>query len=227
MILKKYYLEKLTENQLLDLAKFVVTENFKHHSNGGLPKDHKNDVNAIYKEELNFYKNSEVFTTRDKKGSILGTIRVLKWNYVDVLPLQRIFGIDPILAINRPNVNDIYHVGRFAVKKDVRDINLFKRLLVCVAKLVCDHNGNMAFAECDSKLLRILNLLGIRTMAIGESVNYLGSETTPIAMSYDGIIDFYNKNKHLITDVLTEKPDAFYIRGINSDVGNGIVALSA
>ena len=46
-------------------------------------------------------------------------------------------------------------------------------------------------------------------MVIGDSVNYLGSETIPIAMTCDGIIDFYNKNKHLIENAFiktTTKP---------------------
>jgi hypothetical protein len=227
MILTKNYLEKLEKNQLLDLAEFVVKENFKRHSNNNLPKDYKNDVHSIYDEELNFYENSEVFTTRNHEGLISGTIRILKWNYTDVLPLQKIFGINPLLAINNPNVNDIYHIGRFAVNKDVCDINLFKKLLVCVAKPICSHKGNMAFAECDRKLMRILNLLGVKTMVIGDSVNYLGSETIPIAMDYNGVIDFYNKHKHLINQIEIETPKAYHRRGLNTDLGNRFIAYSA
>lgn len=117
MIIAKNYLEKLQRGQLLDLAEFVVTENFKHHSNNNLPKDYRKDINDIYKEELKFYENSEVYATKDYSGSILGAIRILKWNYIDVLPLQKIFGINPLLALNTANINDIYHIGRFAVKK--------------------------------------------------------------------------------------------------------------
>lgn len=208
MILTKNYLERLPKNQLIDLAEFVVKENFKHHSNNKLPDNYKDDVDSIYKEELSFYENSEIFTTKDGDGTILGAIRLLKWNYTDILPLQKIFGINPLLTLSQPNINNIYHIGRFAVKKDVRDINLFKKLLVCVAKLICTHNGNVAFAECDSKLLRILRLFGVKVMLIGKSVNYLGSETIPIAMTCDGIIDFYNKNKYLLEDtfIKTTKP---------------------
>ncbi|WGD35639.1 hypothetical protein [Olleya sp. YS] len=209
MILTKNYLEKLQKNQLLNLAEFVVKENFKHHSNNNLPKDYKDDVNAIYKEELSFYENSEIYASKNYSGSILGAIRVLKWNYIDVLPLQKIFGINPLLAINKPSVNHIYHVGRFAVKKEVRDISLFKELLVCVAKLICNHKDNIAFAECDSKLLRILNLLGVKTNILGESVNYLGSETIPIAMTYDGVLGFYNNNKHLIDKNLENTTEVY------------------
>ena len=211
MILEKKYLERLPKKQLIDLAEFVVTENFKHHSNNKLPENYKNDVHSIHKEELSFYENSEVFATKDHTGNILGAIRLLKWNYTDVLPLQKIFGINPLLALSQPHINDIYHIGRFAVKKDVRDINLFKKLLVCIAKIICNDKGNVAFAECDSKLLRILKLLGVKAMVIGESVNYLGSETIPIAMNYDGIIDFFNSNKHLLDNNLNKSPDSYVL----------------
>lgn len=211
MTLTKNYLERLPKNQLLDLAEFVVKENFKHHANNNLPEDYRNDVNSIYKEELGYYENSEVFTTKDYAGSILGAIRVLKWNYTDVLPIQKIFGINPLLAVSNQKINNIYHIGRFAIKKDVRDINLFKGLLACVSKLICSHSQNVAFAECDSKLLRILNLLGVKTTIVGESVHYLGSETIPIAMTYDGVIGFYTKNKHLANNVLRKSTESYIL----------------
>jgi hypothetical protein len=211
MILTKNYLEKLQENQLLDLAKFVVTENFKHHSKNCLPIEYQKDVNSIYREELDFYKNSDIYTSKNPSGSILGAIRVLKWNFTDVLPLQNIFGINPLLVINQSNINNIYHIGRFAIKKDLGDINLFKQLMVCAITPICKHKENIAFAECDSKLLRILNLLGIKTTVIGESINYLGSETIPIAMMYAGVINFYNENKHLVADVLKKSTDSYVL----------------
>ena len=207
MIFTNYYLEKLPKNQLIDLAEFIVTENFKHHSNNKLTENYKNDVNSIFEEEFNFYENSEVFATKDQAGNILGAIRLLKWNYTDVLPLQKIFGINPLIAFSQPNTNDIFHVGRFAVKKDVHNINLFKKLLVCIAKIICNNMGNVAFAECDSKLLRVLKLFGIKALEIGNSVNYLGSETIPIVMTCEGIIDFYNSNKHLLENRMNKIPD--------------------
>jgi hypothetical protein len=63
---------------------------------------------------------------------------------------------------------------------------------------ICEQKKGIAFAECDSKLLRIMNLLGIKTKIIGNSINYLGSETIPISMNYNGLKDFYIKNKHLL-----------------------------
>ena len=72
--------------------------------------------------------------------------------------------------------------------------------MVCAISPICKHKGNIAFAECDSKLLRILLLLGIKPTIVGESINYLGSETIPISLPYEGLIEFYEKNKHLILD---------------------------
>ena len=84
MITTKNHLERLRANQILNLSEFVVTENFKHHSNNVLPEDYKKDVDSIYKEELNYFNNSEVYVSKDTLGSISGSIRVLKWNYIDV-----------------------------------------------------------------------------------------------------------------------------------------------
>ncbi|WP_299677174.1 hypothetical protein [uncultured Dokdonia sp.] len=201
MILTKNYLEKLNANQILDLAQFVVTENFKHHSENILPEDYKKDINSIKKEELNYFKNSQIFVAKDYSGSILGAIRVLRWNYTDTLPIQKIFGINPLLAIHQPSINNIYHIGRFAIKKDAGDINLFKKLMVCAIAPICEHKDNIAFAECDSKLLRVLSLMGIKATVIGKSIDYLGSETIPVSLTYDGLISFYNKNKGLVDTI--------------------------
>ena len=42
-------------------------------------------------------------------------------------------------------------------------------------------------------------MLGIKARAVGRSIEYLGSETVPICMSYNGLVDFYNENRELIT----------------------------
>lgn len=45
--------------------------------------------------------------------------------------------------------------------------------------------------------------LGIKAIPIDKPINYLGSETIAVCMHYKGLIDFYNKNKSLIsTDLL-------------------------
>lgn len=210
MVLATSHLERLGTNEIINLSEFVVKENFKHHWKENLMSlDLDNDIQSIYSEEMKYLSNSEIFVAKDSLGDILGSIRVLKWNYIDVLPLQKIFGINPLLVIGDIKLNNIWHIGRFAIKKECKDINLFKKLMVCAIAPICKEEGNIAFAECDSKLLRILNLLGIKANVIGEPINYLGSETIPISMSYEGLIDFYNKNKNLVSsDILSKNLEA-------------------
>lgn len=206
MKFERNYLENLQKGQLLDLAKFIVTENFKHHSDNVLPQDYTNDVNSIRDEEIKYAENSQIFVVKNEDNDITGAIRVLKWNYSDILPIQKMFGINPLLAITDYDVNEIFHIGRFAIQKGSKDVNLFKKLMVCAIAPVCANKGNIAFAEIDSKLLRVLRLLGIKASVIGESIEYLGSETIPVAFTYEGLIDFFNKNKSLVApEKLTNK----------------------
>lgn len=200
MILEKTNLERLTRNKIIDLAKFVVLENFKHHDQSVSPDEYLKDVYEINEEELKFKNNSNVFVSKDVSGDITGSIRVLKWNYKDVLPIEKIFGIHPTHITGDVISTHVWHIGRFAINKQAGDINLFKKLMVCAIAPICKNKDSIAFAECDSKLLRVLNLLGIQTTVIGESIDYLGSETIPVCMNYEGLINFYNKNKHLVTD---------------------------
>ncbi|WP_196895933.1 hypothetical protein [Aureivirga marina] len=202
MEISRNSLERLELHQMSKFAEFIVMENFKHHTENELPNDYKKDIESIYKQEMAFYKNSEIFVSKDDFGKISGAIRVLKWNYIDTLPLEIIFGINPLLITPKDELQNIYHIGRFAIRKDVGDLNLFKKLMICAIAPICENKSGIAFAECDSKLLRILNLLGIEASVIGKSINYLGSETIPIAMTYDGLKNFYFKNKSLVENEL-------------------------
>ncbi|WP_440069320.1 hypothetical protein [Tenacibaculum discolor] len=196
----KNYLERLSTSEVLSLSKFVVEENFNHHVNGDEKKKIEKDILSVYQEEVKYIENSKIFVCKDDNGSITGAIRVLRWNYIDKLPIENIFGINPLLVLEDKELHEIWHIGRFAIKKGAKDPNLFKKLMVCAISPVCSHEGNIAFAECDSKLLRILSLLGIKPEVVGRPINYLGSETIPISLPYNGLIEFYEKNKHLISD---------------------------
>lgn len=192
------YISKLRENELMHLAVFVVKENFKHHLNNLLPDNYMDDILSIYNEEVEFYKNSNIIVIKNQIEDILGSIRILKWNFMDELPIQKIFEINPLLFLKDTSFTGIWHIGRFAIKKEIRDINLLKKLIACAISPICQHRRNFAFAECDSKLLRVISLMGIKAIIIGNSIDYLGSETIPVCLNYDGLIDFYKNNMELI-----------------------------
>jgi hypothetical protein len=63
--------------------------------------------------------------------------------------------------------------------------------------------------------------LGVKTSVIGASVNYLGSETIPIQIDYEGSIDFYNKNKHLLDNAFIKSTEAYVLP--KSVVSNSLV----
>ena len=211
MTFKNQYLEKLPNNELQHLAEFVVSENYKHHSNNILPPDYQKNVRSIFAEEQNYQCDSEIFVSKNLMGEITGSIRVLKWNYKDALPIQKIFGIHPFHVIDNDTNGEIYHIGRFAISRETQTISLFKQLMVCAISPICTNKYNIGFAECDSKLLRVLQLLGIKAKVIGKPVNYLGSETIPICLPYKGLIEFYNKNKHLVLKSSDRAPQQYIL----------------
>ncbi|SHH77184.1 hypothetical protein [Flavobacterium defluvii] len=205
-MINQNYLERLELNQLTELAKFVVEENFNHHCEDVSVNEIITDTQEVYDEELNYFKDSEIFVAKDFSGNIQGSIRVIKWDYKTKLPLQKIFDIDPLSFFNySEKLSSVWHIGRFATKRNIQDKTLFKRLMVCAIAPICEQKSGVAFAECDSKLLRIMNLLGIKAKVIGSSVHYLGSETIPVAMSYEGLKEFYYNNKDLVTSQYIDK----------------------
>jgi len=201
MIPSKTYLEKLDFKQLPQLAAFIVNENISQHIDCESKAQYESDIYSILEEEEEFYPDANVFVIKDVLNQLIGAIRVLKWNLKDVLPIEKIFDIDPSAWVKDDPLQNIFHIGRFAIKKEIRDVHLFKQLMVCAIAPVCQFSENIAFAEIDAKLLRILNLLGISTTVLGASVEYLGSETIPVAMSGSGLMDFYQKNKSLVANV--------------------------
>lgn len=177
------------------LAEFIIKENYSHHTKSHIFSEAK--TKTVYHEELYYKRNSIVYTLQDIKDEFIGTIRVLKWNFTDILPIQKIFSIHPFHVLNKNFEGEVWHIGRFAIRKNEGIIPL-KKLMTLAIQKVCENKGNIALAECDTKLLKILYLMGIEPKIIGHSKYYLGSETIPVLLEYDNLLEFYHKNRHLI-----------------------------
>lgn len=197
-----YY--SLDRQNLFELAKFVVEENYSHHRMNNRLLD--KEVDEIYLEELRL-DNSKIFVSTDQYHSIVGSIRVSKWNGREILPMQKLFNIN-IDGIGQDNKYNVWHIGRFAIKKgiDKTGFNVFKILMVCAINEVCQNEDCFALAECDAKLLRVLKLLGIEAITLADSINYLGSETIPVLLTYTGLKKFLDKNRHLIPQNINPTP---------------------
>jgi N-acyl-L-homoserine lactone synthetase len=107
--------------------------------------------------------------------------------------MEKLFHINPSALVLPPQAS-LWHVGRFAVdsQKGVPGIILFKQLMFLAIMPICGaKEPAYMLAECDSKLLRIMGLLGIKTTCLGASLFYLGSETVPVIASKQGLETFY------------------------------------
>ncbi|MEO7976387.1 hypothetical protein [Flavobacterium sp.] len=198
MILKNSPLFEISQNEIFLMSKFVITENLNPHIKA-FSNTCQKDIDAVYHEEMELLKNSKIFIFKNELDELIGTIRVLRWDFISPLPIQKSYGVNPFLCIEGEAINDIWHIGRLAIKKGIQDTNLLKKLLVCAIAPVCAHKDNIAFAEIDAEMLRVLRLLGIKAKTVGKSREYLGCDNIPVSISYHGLIDFYNENKHMVS----------------------------
>lgn len=198
--MKTIKLSVLKKADLEDLAKFVVEENFSHHDekSSDVQSLMNKEIKYIYDEELCF-SNSKVLIAKNNDNKIIGSIRTLRWNYRDILPIEKMFSINlkDIIDVSR---HEIWHIGRFAIKKGTNEsgIRLFKTLMAHAINNVCTHSNTIAIAECDIKLLRTLTALGIEAIAITNPIHYLGSETVPVILTYSGLRNFLDNHRHLL-----------------------------
>lgn len=220
MISSENKLEKLTSDQLYSLAEFVVNENIRHHSGNIYPTNYKSEINSILEEEKTYFQNSNVYISRDLNKDIIASIRILYWNRKEELPIQKLFGINPLSATCSSNAQ-IWHIGRFAIKKGVRDVKLFKQLIICAIAPICQDKNSVAFAECDRRLLKVLIAFGIQAIPLDKGINYLSSETIPIRIEFKGLIKFYKKNKSMVSK------DFCVLNKTDRQASKSVVSLSA
>ncbi|MCM1139621.1 MAG: hypothetical protein NC453_13710 [Muribaculum sp.] len=197
---KDYTIFRVGIDQLRDVASFVVTENYNHHSSGTLPDSAMQEIEDIYNEELSYSKDSFYFIGRDKKGKMIGSIRVFKWDKQTPIPMQKIFHISPLGKVSDTPNTSLWHIGRFAIDSSVgfSTITLFKQLMTLAVDPILREEDSCMIAETDSHLLRVMNALGIETTQIGNPLIYLASETIPVYSSKRGLCYFYTRHYPLL-----------------------------
>lgn len=195
-----YVITKVKEADIRKLAEFVVTENQRHHCAADAPIVSEEDsILSVWNEERAF-SPSYLYIAKNNGGKIIGSIRVFKWDKKQQLPIEKIFGINPLTAIHNEPQYNYWHIGRFAIDSfsGISTLTLFKQLVFLSIKPIIEDTDSYMIAEMDSKLLRTLNALGIETIRLGESVQYLHSETIPVCAKREGLLYFYNKYKDIL-----------------------------
>ena len=198
----KYTIYQVDKQYLYNIARFVVKINYLHYfENINTNLQIEQEIEHIFQEELLYSGLYKIYVAEDTAGEMIGCIRIMQWNRMDKLPMQKIFVINPLDSIENAEDTTFWHVGRFAIDSStgISTVSLFKQLMIyAIYPIYQEVNGYM-IAECDRRLLRTVNLLGIKTVALGKSVNYLGSETVPIYADKKGLSVFYQNYSGLVS----------------------------
>ncbi|MDE6521922.1 MAG: hypothetical protein K2L17_03805 [Muribaculaceae bacterium] len=181
---KDYTVFESDESTLWALSEFVVTENYLHHTNGDdyYMKNTTKMISNIYTEERNLYNNSRILIVRNNKGEIIGSIRSTLWDRQTLLPLEKLFGINPLDLEFSKHVSSFWHIGRFAINREGSRYSksILKTLISAITEPVRNEPNGCIIAEVDKKLYNSLGTLGITAHQIAPSIQYLASETIPI-----------------------------------------------
>ena len=184
------------KSSLNEIADFVVRENYSHHMYSFTEEDINKDIKSVLEEEVYLYDDkSHIYIARDSSGKMIGCIRSFHWDKHKILPIEKVYGINPLSAIHKEAKYNYWHIGRFAVAKDsgMSTLTLFKRLMALAVKPIVEDKYSYMIAEIDSKLLKVMKVLGFGTRQIGKSIDYLTSETVPVCSSTRGIKGFFSK----------------------------------
>jgi N-acyl-L-homoserine lactone synthetase len=193
---KDYAIFLADKTSLLEIARFVVNENYSHHMSSFTEEDINKDIKSVLEEEEYLYDDkSHIYIARDSSGKMIGCIRSFHWDKHKTLPIEKIYGINPLHAVHEEAKYNYWHIGRFAVAKDsgLSTLTLFKRLMALTVKPIVEDKYSYMIAEIDSKLLKVMKVLGFGTRQIGKSIDYLTSETVPVCSSKRGVKGFFSK----------------------------------
>ena len=192
--------------ELEKLSRLVISVNYKHHLNQqSYPND---EFIKIYGEDIQALSNSDFYAIYDNKNEIFASVKCQKWNNSTILAIEKDFRIDLMYFIRGLNFQprEVFHIGRFVIDQDkIRKNTLLRQKRLDILKLlmyyalfpVFNSSYNIFFCECDEKLFSKLNLLGLYPQTIGTPMEYMGSETIPIFCDYNGIKEFFNRNKNI------------------------------
>lgn len=192
-----YALYESDNDVLYELADFVVRENYRHHDNDSIPPT--DEIENVCNEERRLINLSRVLIARNKEGHIIGSIRVTRWDKKITLPLERLFGINPLdLDINE-KITTFWHIGRFSISKSkaYSTMLLMRTLMIHAVYPIVNEVTGCLLAEVDRKLFNALGKLGINVYQLAPSIRYLASETIPVYSTSEAMMNFYVRNKYL------------------------------
>lgn len=184
LIHKDFTVYEADNSVLWELAQFVVKENISHHTSKDSESKEKIQelIYKVYKEETELADRSRIFIVRDNAGDMIGSIRSTLWDRKAKLPMETLFGLNPLDCDFSKDITKYWHIGRLAINREGAKYrkSLLKILISTVITPIKKEPAGCLLAEVDRKLFNNLKALGIDAHQIAPSIKYLASETIPI-----------------------------------------------
>lgn len=187
----EYNIYRISYDDLYSAIEFVVETNYKMHKSDIKSQEVKQEINSIYESEKLLLEHSYFYMATDSEDKIIGTLRVLvskkEFSY-----MYKYINIDVL--------GNICHIGRFAIDehgKNKMGSKLFKHFISIAFSHVCQSCDNVLVAECDVKLLKVLERMKIGIIRLNEPFLCMGSETICVYAPYENIIAYYSNSKLL------------------------------
>ena len=128
LVCNHYTIRKLPKCKLYQLAEFVVYQNYRHHKKEKeVERDYKHEIPSVYREELSYSARSHILVATTVDDQIIGSIRLMKWDRKQRLPIQTYFHLPSFTHLPPNDKAAIWHIGRFAINSDANcGLILFK-----------------------------------------------------------------------------------------------------
>lgn len=195
---KGYTIFETDSCSLEEIVGFVVKENYLHHQKN-IPENISEEIRELIIEEQELLPTSRFFLAKDNEGQLIGCIRIHRWNRTSDLPITK-FGICIEESVSKNENTNIWHVGRFAIKRHTcsEPLKIFKTLIECAISPIVNCNIGIMLAEIDVKLMSSLRHLGIELKLISNPFYYLGSETCLVFARDTDLMTFYLSHVYLL-----------------------------
>ncbi|OJJ22004.1 hypothetical protein BKI52_08160 [marine bacterium AO1-C] len=156
------------------------------------------DLTTMYHEDQTYFPHSVYFGFMNAANELVGTMKATQKTDLVLLPAEVEYGIDVKQLSKAFHItpHDIWHCGRLAVDKQkakaagVTSRSLFLELLFQSFQHITRNPGAIFLAEADKRVYDLFHKVGVPMQQIAKGKTYLGSETYPVVISHEGMLDW-------------------------------------
>lgn len=156
------------------------------------------DLAMMYHEDQTYFPHSVYFGFMNTNNELVGTMKATRKTDLVLLPAEVEYGIDVKQLSKDFNItpNKIWHCGRLAVNKQkakaagLNSRTLFLELLFQSFRHITKNPGAIFLAEADKRVFDLFHKVGVPMQQIAKGKTYLGSETYPVVISHEGMLNW-------------------------------------